>query len=71
MTVSAYPKDTIGASLSSAVSTLATAVAAISSASAGTKAAAAAALDQAQRELVYHYLDVGRLTAANILSTMT
>lgn len=28
-------------------------------------------LDQLQRELVYHYLDTGRLTAANILSTMS
>lgn len=28
-------------------------------------------LDRLQRELVYHYLDTGRLNAANILSTMT
>lgn len=28
-------------------------------------------LDQYQRELVYHYLDTGRLTAASILSTMS
>lgn len=28
-------------------------------------------LDQLQRELVYHYLNTGRLNAANILSTMS
>lgn len=28
-------------------------------------------LDQLQRELVYHYMDTGRLNAANILSTMS
>lgn len=28
-------------------------------------------LDQLQRELVYHYLDTGRLNAASILSTMS
>lgn len=28
-------------------------------------------LDQYQRELVYHYLDTGRLLAASILSTMS
>jgi hypothetical protein len=28
-------------------------------------------LDQAQREAVYHFLDVGRITAATILSTLS
>lgn len=69
MTVSASPKDSDGAALSTKVTALSTTVTAASG-----KAQAAslsAALDQTQRELVYHYLDVGRLTAANILSTMT
>jgi hypothetical protein len=71
MTVTAYPKDIDGSNLSAAVTTLTTQLAAIASTSNATKAALTAKLDQAQRELVYHYLDTGRLTAANILSTMT
>lgn len=69
MTVSASPKDSSGAFLTTAVASLTTAVAA----AAGKPHAASlsAALDQANRELVYHYLDVGRLNAATILSTMT
>lgn len=69
MTVSASPKDSDGAALNVKVTGLSTAV----TAAAGKPQAASlsAALDQTQRELVYHYLDVGRLTAANILSTMT
>lgn len=69
MTVSASPKDSDGAALSAKVTSLVTSVAA----AAGKPQAASmsATLDQTQRELVYHYLDVGRLTASNILSTMT
>lgn len=69
MTVTASPKDSDGAALSTKV----TALAATASAAAGKTQAASisAALDQTQRELVYHYLNIGRLTAANILSTMT
>ncbi|HEV2178340.1 MAG TPA: hypothetical protein VGU20_31085 [Stellaceae bacterium] len=69
MTVTANPRDNDGRQLASHVSSLQTAVNAASG-----KAhypALSAQLDQAQRELVAHYLDVGRLTAANILSTMT
>lgn len=71
MTVSPRQGDTAGTLLNTNVSALSAAATAISAASTSAKAAAAAALDQAQRELVYHYLSVGRLTAANILSTMT
>jgi hypothetical protein len=69
MTVTASPKDSDGAAKATAVAALAT----IATAAAGKPQAASisAALDQSQRELVYHYLNVGRLTAANILSTMT
>ena len=69
MTVSASPKDSAGAALSASVTALSTAL----TAAVGKPqyASMSAALDQAQRELVYHYLDVGRLIAANILSTMT
>jgi di/tricarboxylate transporter len=69
MTVTASPKDSDGAALSAKVTALTTAQAAVSSPL--TKAALSAVLDQTQRELVYHYLDTGRLVAANILSTMT
>lgn len=69
MTVKPSAKDSDGGALDVKVTSLA----ATATASAGKPQAAAisAALDQAQRELVYHYLDTGRLTAANILSTMT
>lgn len=69
MTVGPSAKDSDGAALSTKVTNLSTAV----TAAAGKAHAASlsAALDQTQRELVYHYLNVGRLTAANILSTMT
>lgn len=69
MTVSPSPKDTSGTLLNTNVALLSTAV----TAAAGKAHASSlsAALDQAQRELVYHYLDIGRLQAATILSTMT
>lgn len=69
MTVSALPKDAAGAQLATSVASLTTSLAA----AAGKPQAASmsAALDQANRELVYHYLDTGRLVAATILSTMT
>lgn len=69
MTVSASAKDSDGRQLQSNISALQTAV----NASAGKShnAALQAQLDQLQRELVYHFLNVGRLQAATILSTMT
>ena len=69
MAVKPFPKDSDGAVLDTKVTALSTQSTALSNGPA--KFAAQAALDQAQRELVYHYLDTGRLTAANILSTMT
>ena len=69
MTVSAYPKDSAGAALSAKVTALSTQATALGNGPA--KVAAAALLDQTQRELVYHYMAQGRLTAASILSTMT
>lgn len=69
MTVKASAKDTDGALLDSRVATLQTAANAASGKA--HSAALLAALDQAQRELVHHYLDVGRITAANILSTLS
>jgi hypothetical protein len=69
MSVSAYPKDSDGAALSTKVTALSTQASALGNGPA--KFAAQVALDQAQRELVDHYMAKGRLTAANILSTMT
>ncbi len=69
MTVSASSKDTDGAFLQTKIAALSTA--ATAAAGKAHQAALAAALDQAQREAVIHFMDHGRLTAANILSTMT
>lgn len=69
MAVTASPKDSDGARLTTAVTSLSTA--ATAAAGKAHQASLAAALDQSQRELVYHYLDTGRLLASNILSTMT
>lgn len=69
MTVTANPRDTEGARLATAVTGLQNQLNATSSTL--HKESLKAALDQAQRELVLHYLMVGRLTAANILSTMS
>jgi hypothetical protein len=69
MTVSASAKDPDGRLLQANIAALQTAVnAAFGKAH---YAALSAQLDQLQRESVYHFLDTGRLTAANILSTMT
>ncbi len=69
MTVTASPKDIDGMNVNTKVANLTAAVAAVSSPL--TKAAVSQVLDQTQRELVNHYMETGRLTAANILSTMT
>lgn len=69
MTVSASAKDTDGRLLQANITALQAAVnAAVGKAH---YPALSAQLDQLQRECVAHFLDVGRLTAANILSTMT
>lgn len=69
MTVTASPRDSEGARLAASITTLTTQV--NNTTSTAHKASLAAALDQAQRELVLHYVMVGRLIAANILSTMS
>lgn len=69
MSVKPNAGDTSGSKLDSNVALLTATAAATSSTAHG--ASISAKLDQAQRELVYHYLDNGRLTAANILATMT
>ncbi|MDE2097046.1 MAG: hypothetical protein KGL39_07355 [Patescibacteria group bacterium] len=69
MTVTPNPRDNDGRLLASNITALTTAVNAASG-----KAhynALSVQLDQLQRELVQHYLEVGRLSAANILSTMS
>lgn len=69
MAVSASSKDSDGRNLQANIAALQTAV----NASVGKahNASLSAQLDQLQRESVYHFMNVGRLTAANILSTMT
>ena len=69
MTVVAYPKDADGAALQTKITQLTTQVNALGNHPA--KFAAQALLDQNQRELVHHFLMVGRLNAASILSTMS
>lgn len=69
MTVSASAKDSDGRNLQANIAALQTAL----NASAGKahNAALAAQLDQLQRESVYHFMNIGRLQASSILSTMT
>lgn len=69
MTVIARPRDTDGTALQANINSLTTQIGVTSSAL--TLNHMNIKLDQAQRELVAHYLDTGRLTAASILSTMT
>ena len=69
MTVSPFPKDAAGVLLQSNITALTTAIGVTTSTV--HKYQMQVQLDQLQRELVAHYLDVGRLVAANILSTMT
>jgi hypothetical protein len=69
MTVTAFPKDSAGAALATAVTARTTAAAALANGPA--KVAANVQLDADQQALVIHYMEHGRLTAANILATMT
>lgn len=69
MTVSPRVGDTAGTLLNSNITALNSQITLTSSAL--HKASMMAQLDQLQRELVYHYLDVNRLLASSILSTMT
>lgn len=69
MTVSAHPRDAAGASVQAAITSLTSKLTITS----GTMQVYQmnVKLDQLQRELVNHYMNVGRLNAASILSTMT
>jgi hypothetical protein len=70
MAVTAYPRDNDGKRLDTKITNLVAAIAA-SSATGSTAARLAAELDASQREAVTHYMERGRLIAANILATMT
>ena len=69
MTVVASPKDSEGRTLQTRITVLTAQVNALGNHPA--KFAAQAALDQLQREAVDHFMMVGRLNAASILSTMS
>lgn len=69
MTVTAHSVDTDGLLLQANITALTAQIAITSSPL--HKAAMSVQLDQLQRELVYHYLDVRRILASVILSTLT
>lgn len=69
MTVSAHPRDTAGASVQAAITALTTKLTITSGPSAVNQMNVK--LDQLQRDAVIHFMNIGRITAANILSTMT
>lgn len=66
MTVNVPQGDTNAAQLQSNITALQTQI--TNTKSTAHAPSQAARLDQLQRELVYHYLNTGRLTAANILA---
>lgn len=67
MTVSPHPKDSAGASKQAEI----VALQALSVSAPLTKAHVDAKLDTTQKELVVHYMNIGRLSAATILSTLS
>jgi len=67
MTVTPHPKDSAGTAKQAEITSLQ----ANTVTSPLAKARVDAALDTAQRELVNHYLNVGRITAATILATLS
>jgi hypothetical protein len=69
MTVLATSKDPDGLLLQTQITALNTQI--NNTASTLTKESLRVKLDQLQREAVYHFLDVGRITAATILSTLS
>jgi len=69
MTVSAHPRDAAGASVQAAITSLTTKLTITSGPSAVNQMNVK--LDQLQREAVIHFMNIGRLSAASILSTMT
>ena len=69
MTVLATSKDPDGLLLQTQITALNTQI--NNTASTLTKESLRIKLDQLQRESVYHFLDVGRITAATVLSTLS
>ena len=69
MTVLATSKDPDGLLLQTQITSLNTQI--NNTASTLTKESLRIKLDQLQRESVYHFLDVGRITAATVLSTLS
>lgn len=69
MTVLATSKDPDGLLLQTQITALNTQI--NNTASTLTKESLRIKLDQMQREAVYHFLDVGRITAATVLSTLS
>jgi hypothetical protein len=69
MTVVAYPKDPDAVLLQANINAITTQL--NNTSSTLVKETIRLKLDQLQRELVYHYMDVGRITAATILSTLS
>jgi hypothetical protein len=69
MTVAVVAKDSDGVLLQTNIALLTAQLAATSSTL--TKESLRIKLDSAQREFVYHCLDVGRITAATIISTLS
>lgn len=69
MAVTPGPKDVDGTQLQAGITALTAAIAAMSSTL--TKHSMSVQLDHLQRQLVGHYLDVNRIQAATILSTLS
>jgi len=67
MSVTPHPKDAAGTAKQAEV----TALQANPTTSTLAKARVDQALDTAQKELVTHYMNIGRLSAATILSTLS
>lgn len=67
MTVTPHPKDSAGVSKQAEI----TALQASTVTQPLTKAHVDAKLDNTQKELVIHFMNIGRLSAANILSTLS
>ena len=67
MAVTPHPRDTAGTNKQTEITNLQAAVVS----SPGAKAFLDAKTEQAQKELVLHYMNIGRLSAATILSTLS
>jgi hypothetical protein len=67
MAVTPHPRDSAGTSKQAEITVLQASVVS----SPVTKAHVDAKLDQAQKELVLHYMNIGRISAATVLSTLS